>query len=52
MGAAQIILLVYFGVSLLISANQHGKKRPEHNFWVDLLSIGILFGLLIWGGFF
>jgi hypothetical protein len=52
MGIAQIILVVWFGISLLASAHLHGKERKPHNFWIDFITVLILFGLLWWGGFF
>jgi len=54
MGAAQITMLVIIGLNLLLSAHLHGKLRekPYHNFWIDVFSLMILVGLLLWGGFF
>ena len=53
MGAPQIIIIVLYSISLCIAANQHGKTiERKDNFWISLVSIGIIVGLLIWGGFF
>lgn len=53
MNAPQIIILVLFFISLLISANQHGKnKTGKHDFFVSLFSSLLHLLLLYWGGFF
>lgn len=54
MGAAQITMLVLIGINLLLSAHLHGKLKEKqyHNFWLDAISLVILMGLLLWGGFF
>lgn len=39
------IYLVLVVISLLISANQHGKPRKEENFWMSLVSAVISTGL-------
>ena len=53
MGIPQIIIIVLYAVALLIAAHEHGKPREgETNFWISLSGTAILFGLLIWGGFF
>lgn len=53
MGTSQIILLALYGVSLLCSANLHGKeKKGKYNFWLNFTSAAITLSLLYWGGFF
>lgn len=48
-----IILIVLFALSLGIGIAEHGKpKEGKNNFWISLVSTGIVFGLLYWGGFF
>lgn len=49
----QIIILILIAISLLVGAYQHGtKETKENNFFVHLISNGIVFSLLYWGGFF
>lgn len=53
MGIPQIIIIVLYAITLLLSAYNHGKPHENNqNFWVSLIGTGIIFGLLIWGGFF
>lgn len=53
MNIPQVILLILFGVSLLLSANQHGKqKEGTYNFWPSFIAIVLQLFLLYWGGFF
>lgn len=53
MGAPQVIIIVLYAITLLLSAYNHGKPHENNqNFWVSLIGTGIIFGLLIWGGFF
>jgi hypothetical protein len=53
MNAPQIVMIVLFSVSLTISAYDHGKLREgRHNFFINLISAALMFGLLFWGGFF
>lgn len=53
MGLPQFLICVLYGLSLLIAANKHGQMEiKRYNFPESLLSIAIIFGLLIWGGFF
>lgn len=52
MKAPQIILIVIYSISLLLSARDHGKPRPNGNFWLSLVATVISVGLLLWGGFF
>ena len=49
----QIILVIMYAISIIIIATQHGKpKEGNYNVIASLVSTGIMFGLLIWGGFF
>ena len=48
----QIIYLSLVFIGLLIAANQHGKERTPHNFWVTLVASLIPISLMYWGGFF
>lgn len=49
----QILYLVLALISLLISANQHGKeKTKKENFWVSFISALIMILILTKGGFF
>ena len=53
MGVPQIIIIVLYAITLLLSANNHGKSyKYNQNFWASLIGVAIVFGLLIWGGFF
>ena len=53
MGMPQIIIIVLYAITLLLSANNHGKPYEHNqNFCDSLIGVGIVFGLLIWGGFF
>lgn len=53
MKAPQILLITLYGVSLLLHAKDHGKpKEGKNNFWYAFVTTVIIFGLLIWGGFF
>jgi len=48
----QIIVLVLMFISVLVYANQHGKRMTgTYNFWFNLLNTAITFSLLWWGGF-
>ena len=50
---AKILLIALYAISLLLSANMHGKPRGgTYNFWTDLIGMVINTGLLWWGGFF
>jgi hypothetical protein len=50
--APQIIYLSLVFIGLLLVANQHGKERTPHNFWVTLTATIINLFLMYWGGFF
>ncbi len=52
MGTAQIVLIVIASINMLLSANEHGRPRKNHNFWTDFIGVVLLFSILIWGGFF
>lgn len=48
----KIILLLLFGITLLVHANQHGQKREPYDFWMALIAISIELFLLYMAGFF
>ncbi|GAA0083139.1 hypothetical protein [Clostridium sp. CTA-6] len=53
MGMPQIILIILSTLSLGIVMSRHGQPREDkYNFFTNLISTGIVIGLLIWGGFF
>ena len=53
MKIAKILLITLYAISLLISANEHGKPKTGRNsFWTALVGMAIQMGLLWWGGFF
>lgn len=53
MGFAQIVILLWFMVMLLIASNRHGKRvNSEWNFWVVLGAVVAQFVVLMIGGFF
>ncbi|MBY6965316.1 hypothetical protein [Clostridium botulinum] len=53
MGMPQIILIILYCLSLGIAMSKHGQpKEDKYNFFYNLISTGIMIGLLIWGGFF
>lgn len=53
MGVPQILVIAMYAVSLLIYANEHGKRKTgKTNFWTGLVGTAIQVGLLVWGGFF
>ena len=53
MGAPQIILIVLAGISLLVNAYMHGKDRAgKFNVFHKLIDVGLMFWILIAGGFF
>lgn len=44
-----LIIYIWFFVSLLIAANEHGKpKEGIHNFWISFLNFIITTILIIW----
>lgn len=53
MGVPQIIIIVLYALTLLSAAYEHGEPYEHNkNFWGSLVGVAIVFGLLIWGGFF
>ena len=54
MGAAQYILIAIISLNLLLSFLNDGKpkKVTTYDFKGNLIAAIIMFGLLIWGGFF
>ncbi len=48
----QTIYVTLLLVSLLISANRHGKPRTAENFPIYFISALLTLGLVYWGGFF
>lgn len=51
-GIAQWIMVCLGLFSLGVSTTRHGQRQSDYNAWVSLISFGITFGLLWWGGFF
>lgn len=48
----QIIIIVLMALRLLKCAENHGEpEESDYNFWQSLLGVGVLAGLLWWGGF-
>lgn len=48
-----IVVIVLYTLSLGVDLAKHGQKRSgEYNFWVSLLSFGIIMFCLYMGGFF
>lgn len=53
MGAPQIIVIVLYALSLGINMARHGKPRKDkYSLPQAIFGTIIMFGLLIWGGFF
>ena len=53
MGVPQVIVIVLYAITLLLSAYEQGKPYEYNkNFWGSLIGVAIVFGLLIWGEFF
>lgn len=53
MQAPQIIMLIFSLISLLYSANRHGKpKESKENFISTFISVSLQLAILYWGGFF
>lgn len=53
MNGWQIAMIVWFSLTLLISANEHGKpKKGNNNFWNSFFGCLIMFSILYFGGFF
>ena len=53
MEAPQIALVILYIISLILVATRHGKpKEGNENILYNIISTVIVFGILIWGGFF
>lgn len=52
MGIPQIIYLSLTFMTLLLSANLHGKQKGTENLFITLIARALTIGLLYWGGFF
>ncbi|MGL5330362.1 MAG: hypothetical protein ACRDD7_13920 [Peptostreptococcaceae bacterium] len=53
LGLPQILIIVLYALSLGIHLTNHGKDRKDkYDFWTSMVSAGMVFGLLYWGGFF
>lgn len=52
MKAPQIVYLALSGISLLLTAHDHGKPRTNTNFWSSAIAAVIMISILWWGGFF
>lgn len=49
----QITMIVFAGISLGVSASQHGKPKDDvHSIWWTLIALGLEFWILSEGGFF
>ena len=52
MKAPQIIMIVLFAITLVLTAEKYGEPKGNYNFWVTLLCVLVEVWILIWGGFF
>ena len=53
MHTPQIIVIVLISMNFGIELIKHGQpKEGNHNVFIKLIDVGVLVGLLIWGGFF
>lgn len=54
MKAPQIIMIVLWSIGLFDDLMHHGEytEPRKRNFFASLLAVGILVGILVWGGFF
>jgi hypothetical protein len=53
MGVPQIILCALYTLSLGIHLAKHGEpKNDKYNFFGSFITVAIIIGLLLWGGFF
>lgn len=50
-GPPQVIMVVMMAVSVILAGLKHGEERPPWDFPAAGLSVAIVFGLLVWGGF-
>jgi hypothetical protein len=49
----QIILICLYLFGLFKSAHVHGKEKSgKNNFFIDFITVLLMFALLYWGGFF
>lgn len=51
MSAPQIVMICLLAVEIGVALGKHGQPREPYNFLFNLISVGILVGLLWWGGF-
>lgn len=53
MGTPQIIICVLYTLGLGINLAKHGEpKNDKYNFFSSCITVAIVIGLLIWGGYF
>jgi fatty acid desaturase len=52
MHAPQIIFIVLGLFELVAAAYLHGEPKGKFNLWVTIPNLMLIFGLLLWGGFF
>lgn len=52
MGWPQWVIIGIFLFGLGITAAKHGESSSRYNFWVSLISNGLIIWLLWMGGFF
>lgn len=50
-GIPQIIYICLTVIGIFICARRHGRLIRQ-NLWYDLITSGMIYILLIWGGFF
>ena len=53
MGTWQNVWIGFYGLSLLLAANRHGKPREgKENFFASLFGVALAFVIVYLGGFF
>lgn len=53
MNAPEILIIIWYIISLLVFAHLHGKdKNGKYNFWHGFLNVIIIMSLLLWAGLF
>ena len=52
MNAPQIIFVILAVIELLITAAKQGQPKGEYSIGEKIIDVGIMSGLLYWGGFF